>query len=177
MFIASPAGGTSIEDVAAATPELIFTQPIDIIKGMTDEQSTFLATSLGFIPGTTGHANCKGVVEKLYQMFRKYDCTLVEVNPLAETPDGRVVVCDAKVTPFIISPHSHTAFIMLLIPLILYTTIIFAFIAIYESLIDCTYICTTSRSISTTMLNSARKKSMLFAIVVRKILEKLKQPR
>jgi succinyl-CoA synthetase beta subunit len=31
MFIASPAGGTSIEDVAAATPEKIFTQPVNII--------------------------------------------------------------------------------------------------------------------------------------------------
>ena len=47
MFIASPAGGTSIEDVAEATPELIFKQPIDIMEGVTDEQSTFLATSLG----------------------------------------------------------------------------------------------------------------------------------
>ena len=33
IFIASPAGGTSIEDVAAASPELIFKQPIDITKG------------------------------------------------------------------------------------------------------------------------------------------------
>jgi succinyl-CoA synthetase beta subunit len=47
VFIASPAGGTSIEDVAAATPELIFKQPVDIMKGITDEQSTYLATSLG----------------------------------------------------------------------------------------------------------------------------------
>jgi succinyl-CoA synthetase beta subunit len=30
-------------------------------------------------------------------MFRTHDCTLVEVNPLAETPDGRVLVCDAKI--------------------------------------------------------------------------------
>jgi succinyl-CoA synthetase beta subunit len=51
IFIASPAGGTSIEDVAEATPELIFKQPIDIIKGIQDEESTFLATSLGFTPG------------------------------------------------------------------------------------------------------------------------------
>lgn len=97
IFIASPAGGTSIEDVAAATPELIFKQPIDIVEGMTDAQATFLATSLGFVPGSPSHNECKSVVEKLYQMFRAHDCTLVEVNPLAETPDGRVVVCDAKI--------------------------------------------------------------------------------
>lgn len=97
MFIASPAGGTSIEDVAAATPELIFTQPVDIMQGVTEAQCTYLATSLGFTPGTKGFDECKALVAKLYKMFRTHDCTLVEVNPLAETPDGRVVVCDAKI--------------------------------------------------------------------------------
>lgn len=96
VFIASPAGGTSIEDVAAATPELIFKQPVDIMKGINDEQTTYLATSLGFVPGTDSHAQCKVVLEKLYNLFCKYDCTLLEINPLAETPEGRVVVCDAK---------------------------------------------------------------------------------
>jgi len=97
IFIVSPAGGTSIEDVAEATPELIFKQPIDIMKGVTDAQSTFLATSLGFTPGSSGHAEAKALVEKVYTMFRAHDCTLVEVNPLAETPEGKVVVCDAKI--------------------------------------------------------------------------------
>ena len=60
-------------------------------------QSTYLSTSLGFTPGTAGHAECKKVIEGLYAMFRTHDCTLVEVNPLGETPDGRVVVCDAKI--------------------------------------------------------------------------------
>ncbi len=96
VFIVSPAGGTSIEDVAAATPELIFKQPIDIMEGINDKQADFLATSLGFQPGSKGHDECKEVVKKLYQLFRSHDCTLVEVNPLAETPDGRVMVCDAK---------------------------------------------------------------------------------
>jgi succinyl-CoA synthetase beta subunit len=97
IFIASPAGGTSIEDVAAATPELIFKQPIDINVGVTDTQADFLATSLGFEAGGKGHTECKKVLVGLYAMFRKHDCTLVEVNPLAETPDHRVVVCDAKI--------------------------------------------------------------------------------
>lgn len=96
VFIVSPAGGTSIEDVAAATPELIFKQPIDIMEGINDKQADFLATSLGFQSGSKGHDECKEVVKKLYQLFRSHDCTLVEVNPLAETPDGRVMVCDAK---------------------------------------------------------------------------------
>lgn len=97
IFIASPAGGTSIEDVAEETPELIFKQPVDITTGITSDQSDYLATSLGFLPGSSGHAECKEVVEKLYAMFVANDCTLVEVNPLAETHDGRVLVCDGKV--------------------------------------------------------------------------------
>lgn len=97
IFIASPAGGTSIEDVAAATPELIFKQPVNIMEGITDAQTTFLATSLGFVPSTASHTEAKKVIEGLYTLFRKHDCTLLEVNPLAETPDGRVVVCDAKI--------------------------------------------------------------------------------
>jgi len=97
LFIASPAGGTSIEDVAEATPELIFKVPVDLNTGVTEEQSNYLATSLGFDEGTQSHKECKDVVEKLYEMFRQHDCTLVEVNPMAETPDGRVLVCDAKI--------------------------------------------------------------------------------
>ena len=97
LIIASPAGGTSIEDVAHNTPELIFKQPVDIMKGITSEQTTYVATSLGFTPGTQSHTDCKDLVEKMYNMFRKHDCTLVEVNPLAETPDGWVVVCDGKI--------------------------------------------------------------------------------
>jgi succinyl-CoA synthetase beta subunit len=97
LFIASPAGGTSIEDVAEATPELIFKVPVDLTTGVTTEQCEYIATSLGFDKGSQGHTECSGVVEKIYKMFVTHDCTLVEVNPLAETPEGRVVVCDAKI--------------------------------------------------------------------------------
>jgi len=97
IFIASPAGGTSIEDVAEATPELIFKQPVNIMEGITDKQTDYLATSLGFAAGTSGHKECQEVVKKIYKLFTTHDCTLVEVNPMAETTDGRVMVCDAKI--------------------------------------------------------------------------------
>lgn len=97
LFIVSPSGGTSIEDVAEATPELIFTQPVDIEKGISEKETSFIATALGFKPDSERHTECQSVVNKLYTMFRAKDCTMLEVNPLAETPDGRVLVCDAKV--------------------------------------------------------------------------------
>jgi succinyl-CoA synthetase beta subunit len=97
-FTVSPAGGASLNEIAAATPELIFRQLIDVNVGVTDEQSNYLATSLGFVKGTAAHKECKGIIEKLYKLFRAKSCTLLEVNSMAETePDGRVVLCDGKI--------------------------------------------------------------------------------
>ena len=97
MFVASPAGGTSIEDVAEATPDLIFTRPIDISVGVTDADAAFIANALGFTAGTPLARECEDVVRRLYQLFTEKDCTLLEINPLAETPEGHVMVCDAKI--------------------------------------------------------------------------------
>ncbi|GAX10691.1 succinyl-CoA synthetase beta subunit [Fistulifera solaris] len=97
LMVASPRGGTSIEDVAATNPEVIFTQPIDITVGLTDEQAQRMAGNLGLEPGSEGHAQAVTLMKNLYNMFIACDCTQVEVNPLAETPSGDIVVCDAKV--------------------------------------------------------------------------------
>jgi hypothetical protein len=56
---------------------------------------TFLATSLGFTPGSAQHTECKEVVTKLYKVFTEKECTLLEVNPLVETKEGKVRECDA----------------------------------------------------------------------------------
>lgn len=96
VMVASTAGGTSIEDVARDTPELIVTQPIDIMEGPTSEQVASLVTKLGFEEGSAVHTEAERVLTNLYKLFKGTDATLVEINPLAETPDGRVVVCDAK---------------------------------------------------------------------------------
>ncbi|KAF0695651.1 Aste57867_13545 [Aphanomyces stellatus] len=95
VMVASPAGGTSIEDVAHATPELIFKENIDIMTGPTDEQLKRLASNMGL----EGVSLTRGVelLGNLYKMFIGVDATLVEINPLAETPDGKVFACDAKI--------------------------------------------------------------------------------
>ena len=67
------------------------------VVGVTDKESTTIASFLGFTPGSASHTECKSVVEKIYKLFRDHDCTLVEVNPLAETTEGKVLVCDAKI--------------------------------------------------------------------------------
>jgi succinyl-CoA synthetase beta subunit len=97
LMVCSPRGGTSIEDVAATNPEFIFTQPIDIMTGLTDEECERMATNLGLEEGTIARGKAMTLMKNVYNMFIATDCTQLEINPLAETPDGDIVVCDAKV--------------------------------------------------------------------------------
>lgn len=97
IFVVSPSGGTSIEDVAAATPELIYKQAINIATGVTDHQARYLAKSLGFREESAAFTQCVDIIHKLYKMFVERDCLLLEINPFAETPDGRIMICDGKI--------------------------------------------------------------------------------
>lgn len=97
VMVGSPRGGTSIEDVAESNPELIFKQPIDITVGLTDEDAGAMATNIGLVEGSDQHAKAVELMKNLYAMFLDCDCTQVEINPLAESVEGQVVVCDAKV--------------------------------------------------------------------------------
>ena len=97
LLVGSPRGGTSIEDVAKTNPELIYTAPIDIDVGITPKAAYRMATNIGLEEGTESHDKAVKLITNLYDMFLGCDCTQVEVNPLAETPEGDVVVCDAKV--------------------------------------------------------------------------------
>jgi len=95
VMVASPAGGMNIEEVAEKTPELIFKAPIDIEVGPTDEAVEALVKQVGFDSAET-QAQAVDCYKKLYELFVKSDCTLVEINPLSETPDGQILCCDAK---------------------------------------------------------------------------------
>jgi len=96
VMVGSPSGGTSIEDVAASNPELIFTEPIDITVGLTDEAAERMASNLGLEAGSDSHGKAVALMANLYNMFLECDCTQVEINPLAESPSGDILVCDAK---------------------------------------------------------------------------------
>lgn len=97
VLVGSPRGGTSIEDVAASNPELIFKETIDIMEGLTAEACDRMAMNLGLTAGSDAHQKAAKIMTNLYAMFLKCDCTQIEINPLAETKDGDIVVCDAKV--------------------------------------------------------------------------------
>lgn len=97
VLVGSPSGGTSIEDVAESNPELIFKEAIDITVGLTDEAADRMASNFGLEKGSGSFDKAVTLMKNLYAMFLDSDCTQVEINPLALTPSGDVVVCDAKV--------------------------------------------------------------------------------
>eukprot|EP00834_Sanchytrium_tribonematis_P003524 NODE_138_length_16264_cov_1.140860.p8 type:complete len:350 gc:universal NODE_138_length_16264_cov_1.140860:6408-5359(-) len=94
VLIASSEGGMDIEHVAATNPKAIVTQPIDIHKGLTDSVARDVATKIGFSGQAIDEA--ADIFQKLYKVFTEKDCTLVEINPLAELNSGKVLCMDAK---------------------------------------------------------------------------------
>uniref|UniRef100_A0A8C0SIF4 Succinate--CoA ligase [ADP-forming] subunit beta, mitochondrial n=1 Tax=Canis lupus familiaris TaxID=9615 RepID=A0A8C0SIF4_CANLF len=95
VLIGSSQGGVNIEDVAAETPEAIVKEPIDIVEGIKKEQAVRLAQKMGF-PSNIVDSAAENMV-KLYNLFLKYDATMVEINPMVEDSDGTVLCMDAKI--------------------------------------------------------------------------------
>mmetsp|Transcript_18381 Transcript_18381/g.38574 ORF Transcript_18381/g.38574 Transcript_18381/m.38574 type:complete len:424 (+) Transcript_18381:115-1386(+) len=94
LIIACSEGGTSIEDLAESSPEKIIKVPIDIGTGPTDDDIAKVVDGLG----VSGDKSAAGEqIRALYDLFTTKDCTMVEVNPLAEDVDGNLVAADAKI--------------------------------------------------------------------------------
>jgi succinyl-CoA synthetase beta subunit len=94
VVIASEAGGMEIEEVAASTPEKILRAQVDPVLGLQPYQGRKLAYGLNVEPGLVRPV--AGMIDSLYRAFVAHDCSLVEVNPLVITGDGKVLAVDAK---------------------------------------------------------------------------------
>lgn len=94
VLVASPDGGVDIEEVAEKTPERIKKFPVDIFTGVTQDMANDVANFLGF-EGEL-QSQCAEQVIRLYDMFINVDCLQLEINPLAETPQGKIYTADAK---------------------------------------------------------------------------------
>ncbi|ACH40222.1 succinyl-CoA synthetase, beta subunit [Citrifermentans bemidjiense Bem] len=92
--MASTEGGMDIEEVAAKTPEKIFTEAVDPLVGLTPFQCRKIAFSLGLRGKLTGKA--VKVFTSLYNTFIATDCSLLEINPLVVTAEGELIALDAK---------------------------------------------------------------------------------
>ncbi|XP_067896382.1 succinate--CoA ligase [ADP-forming] subunit beta, mitochondrial isoform X2 [Heterodontus francisci] len=95
VLIGSSQGGVNIEDVAAENPKAIVKEPIDIVEGIKKEQAVKLAQKMGFPPNIVEDA-AENMI-KLYELFIKYDASMVEINPMVEDASGIVMCMDAKI--------------------------------------------------------------------------------
>ncbi len=93
LVIACSEGGTSIEDLAETHPEKITRMKIDIRTGLTEVQARDLAAHLG-VKGSVSDAVAQ--LKALYDVFISSDCTMLEINPLAETAEAKLIAADAK---------------------------------------------------------------------------------
>ncbi|MCH8308712.1 MAG: ADP-forming succinate--CoA ligase subunit beta [Proteobacteria bacterium] len=94
-FIASAVGGMDIEQVAADTPEQIFTVAIDPDAGVQDFQLAELSAGLGLKDNQS--EQFANLIVCLYKLFVECDASLIEVNPLIVTKSGDVIALDAKI--------------------------------------------------------------------------------
>ncbi|HEV2088701.1 MAG TPA: ADP-forming succinate--CoA ligase subunit beta, partial [Cryptosporangiaceae bacterium] len=96
LAMASKEGGMDIEQVAVEKPEALAKVPVDVIDGVDAVKAREILVAGSFPADVLDEA--ADVVAKLWDAFVAEDATLVEVNPLVKTPDGRIVALDGKVT-------------------------------------------------------------------------------
>jgi succinyl-CoA synthetase beta subunit len=94
-FMASSAGGMDIEEVAANTPEKIITVKVDPVAGLQGYQCRRVGFSLGLNLAQVGELT--RIMLALYRLFTERDLSLVEINPLVVTGEGRLIALDAKI--------------------------------------------------------------------------------
>jgi succinyl-CoA synthetase beta subunit len=96
VLMASSEGGMDIEEVAAKTPQKIHKVFIDPAAGLAEGEAREVARKIGVPQASLGQA--AELLRNLYRCYWETDASLVEVNPLVVTADGRVVALDAKLT-------------------------------------------------------------------------------
>jgi succinyl-CoA synthetase beta subunit len=94
VVIASTEGGVDIETVAEKSPEKILRLIVNPFLGLMPYQTRLIAASLGLTGPLMTQAS--KLFTNLYRLFIERDCSMVEVNPLVVTQDGKLLALDAK---------------------------------------------------------------------------------
>ncbi len=95
VFMASTEGGVEIEEVAKHTPEKILKAVVDPVVGMQPYQCRQLFFGLGLDSSLI--TEFTKIVMGLYQLFVECDFSLLEINPLVVTAEGKLVCLDGKI--------------------------------------------------------------------------------
>lgn len=96
MLVASAAGGMEIEQIAEDDPDSLIRVVIEPAVGLQGFQAREVAFALGLDPSIVSEA--ANTLRACYRSFRDLDATMVEINPLVVTADGRILALDAKMT-------------------------------------------------------------------------------
>jgi succinyl-CoA synthetase beta subunit len=96
LAMASREGGMEIEQLAVEKPEALARVAVDALTGIDEAKATEIAER-GDFPAEV-RDQVVAAIQKLWDVFVAEDATLVEVNPLVKTADGRVVALDGKIT-------------------------------------------------------------------------------
>jgi len=90
VILASNEGGVNIEEVSKNQPESLIVEPINILKGLTDENVMNVVSKLNFSEKERNQAIVH--LRKLYNLFLKYDALQIEINPWAVDSHGKVFI-------------------------------------------------------------------------------------
>ena len=96
VVVAHPHGGMEIEEIAQREPAAILREEVEPAVGMQGFQARELAFGLGLGPAQVNQAVT--TILGAYRAFRELDATMVEINPLVLTTDGRVFALDVKMS-------------------------------------------------------------------------------
>ena len=94
-FIVSPAGGMDIEEVADKTPEKLIRVDVHPATGLEPYQCRVMAFALG-LSGAQIDEFSK-IAQALYKLYLEQDASLLEINPLIVTGEGKLIALDAKI--------------------------------------------------------------------------------
>jgi len=94
-FISSDQGGMDIEEVASSNPEKIITTKVDIAEEISDADCESVIKI--FDLNSNAKDQAISLIKSIYKMFISTDASMVEVNPLILTKEGKIVCLDAKV--------------------------------------------------------------------------------
>lgn len=89
VIIASTAGGVDVEQLSREAPQKVLRRHIDPVLGLRDFQAKEIWNELGV--GGPLLARASAILVNLYRAFERYDAYMLEINPLAVTPEGQVV--------------------------------------------------------------------------------------
>jgi succinyl-CoA synthetase beta subunit len=96
LAMCSVEGGMEIEQLAVERPEALAKVPVDPQVGIDRAKAEEIVAAAGFAPDVAPQV--ADVIERLWAVYVGEDATLVEVNPLVRTDDGRIIALDGKVT-------------------------------------------------------------------------------